>query len=274
YVGFTGTTVGANLIYDVSGISASATTATITPLSISPHDSLPLPGDDFPRSLGVLEGIAIDKTNQILYFTTDPTASTSNGGIFFYNLTGNPSHTFGTVWQQPAPVSLSSTAGTPFAGLTYIEVDPTTNTYYVSDHGKFSNLCVSDNSVYVGSLTGTALQRTPSHFLSINGSPSTASPNGIATDNAPTLSISAVAPTWTEEGTSVALISSASVTDSDNTELVSATVSISGGFRSGDVLTDSTAGTSITSSYNSSTGVLTLSGLDTFSHYQTVLATV
>src|SRR5262249_15902404 len=153
----------------------SATTASITQLTISPHDS-GLGGNNFPRSLGVLEGIAIDKTNQILYFTTDPTVSTSNGGIFFYNLTGNPSHTVGTGWQQAAPISLSSTAGTPFAGLTYIEVDPTTNTYYVSDHGKFPSVGVSDNSVYVGSLTGTALQRTPSHFLSINGSPSTASP--------------------------------------------------------------------------------------------------
>ena len=40
------------------------------------------------------------------------------------------------------------------------------------------------------------------------------------------------------------------------------------------MLSANTAGTSITASYNSSTGVLSLSGLDTFTDYQTVLDTV
>src|SRR5262249_51989825 len=189
-------------------------------------------------------------------------------------LAGNPLHTFGTVWLQPAPILLNSTAGTPFSGLTYIEVDPATNTYYVSDHGQFSSVGVSDNSVYVGSLSGTPRQRTPAHFLSVNGSPSTASPEGIATDNAPTLALTATVPTWTEEGANVTLNPGATATDSDNSGLVSATVGISGGFRSGDVLTDSTAGTSITSSYNAATGVLTLTGLDTIAHYQSVLDSI
>ena len=47
-----------------------------------------------------------------------------------------------------------------------------------------------------------------------------------------------------------------------------------GGFFAGDLLSASTGGTSITTGYNSSTGVLTLSGLDTFAHYQSVLASV
>jgi hypothetical protein len=283
YVGFGGTTVGANLIYDVSGITPSATTAAIAEMPISPSDSVLL-GDSFPTSLGVLEGIAVDKTNHILYFTTDATSGTTNGGIYFYDLTGNPTGTFGTVWQQPAPDSLNSTAGTPFAGLDYIEVDPATNTYYVGDFGKVTSVGVSDNSIYVGSLTGTALQRTPSHFLSIDThtSPSTASPLGMAIDNAPTLAITPVAgPTFTESvnnpasanNTPVLVASAASVSDSDNTEMTGATVSI-GGFFVGDVLGFSTAGTSIAASYHSSTGVLTLSGIDSFAHYQAVLASV
>src|SRR5262249_41173225 len=154
-------------------------------------------------------------------------------------------------------------------------------TYYVSDHGKFSSVGVSDNSVYVGSLTGTALQRTPAHFLSINGSPSTASPNGIAADNAPTLTITSANATFTEStsnpassnNTPVSLITSATATDSDNTKLFSATVSV-GSFFAGDVLSAVTSGTSITASYNTSSGVLTLSGTDTFAHYQTALGTV
>src|SRR5262249_49346071 len=51
-------------------------------------------------------------------------------------------------------------------------------------------------------------------------------------------------------------------------------VNITSGFRAGDVLTDSTAGTSITSSYNAATGVLTLTGLDTVANYQSVLDSV
>jgi hypothetical protein len=42
----------------------------------------------------------------------------------------------------------------------------------------------------------------------------------------------------------------------------------------GDALAASTSGTSITASYNASTGVLSLSGSDTLAHYQQVLDSV
>src|SRR5262249_50578425 len=61
--------------------------------------------------------------------------------------------------------------------------------------------------------------------------------------------------------------------DADGGGAVSATVSV-GGLFAGDVLSATTTGTSIAQSYNSTTGVLTLSGLDSFTHYQTVLASV
>ena len=258
YVGFQGTTVGANFIYDVSGITPTATSLSITQLTISPHDS-GLGGNNFPLSLGVLNGIAVDKVNNILYFTADGTKSTSQGGIYFYDLSNNPTGTYGTVW---------STASSLFSGFDFIEVDPATNTYYAGNRG-------SDNSIYVGSLTGTALQRSPTHFVS--GAPT----EGLALDNAPTLAVTPTTPTFTESvsnpassnNTPVTVISGATAGDSDNTALNSATVSI-GGFFAGDLLSASTAGTSIASSYNSSTGVLTLSGLDTFAHYQSVLASV
>ncbi len=65
----------------------------------------------------------------------------------------------------------------------------------------------------------------------------------------------------------------ASITDTEASTLVSLTASLAS-VHAGDVLTDSVAGTSITSSYNSGTGVLTLSGSDTLAHYQQVLGTV
>jgi Domain of unknown function (DUF4082) len=51
-------------------------------------------------------------------------------------------------------------------------------------------------------------------------------------------------------------------------------VSITGGLLTGDTLGATTTGTSITKTYNSSTGVLSLSGSDTLAHYQQVLDSV
>ena len=51
-------------------------------------------------------------------------------------------------------------------------------------------------------------------------------------------------------------------------------MSITSGFAAGDTLAATTTGTSITASYNASTGLLSLSGSDTLAHYQQVLDSV
>ena len=85
----------------------------------------------------------------------------------------------------------------------------------------------------------------------------------------------AVATSFTENGAAVTASPSLSVADADNLTLVSATVSVGNGFAGdGDVLGFSTAGTSITGSYNSATETLVLSGVDTVAHYQSVLDSV
>ena len=65
----------------------------------------------------------------------------------------------------------------------------------------------------------------------------------------------------------------AAISGAAATSLVSLTASLASP-QVGDVLADSVSGTSITSSYNAGTGVLTLSGSDTLAHYQQVLGTV
>src|SRR5262249_8005057 len=62
----------------------------------------------------------------------------------------------------------------------------------------------------------------------------------------------------------------------DNRNLADATVAITGGkfANDGDVLAANTAGTSISASYDATTETLTLSGVDTLAHYQTVLESV
>ncbi len=81
---------------------------------------------------------------------------------------------------------------------------------------------------------------------------------------------------FTEEGGAVTLSGALSVSDPDDLNLSSATVSITGGrfTNDGDILGFNTASTSVTASYDSSTETLTLSGTDTLAHYQQVLDSV
>ena len=80
----------------------------------------------------------------------------------------------------------------------------------------------------------------------------------------------AAAVTYTEQpATAVTINSGLTVTDS--VSLTSATVAIGTGFLATDVLAASTTGTSISESYNSASGMLTLSGTDSVAHYQQVL---
>ena len=95
-----------------------------------------------------------------------------------------------------------------------------------------------------------------------------------AVDAAPVLSNVAASASYTEQGAATTLSSGTVVSDADNATLASATVSISSGFLAGDTLTAATAGTTITASYDGATGVLSLSGLDTLAHYQSVLDSV
>ena len=95
-----------------------------------------------------------------------------------------------------------------------------------------------------------------------------------AVDDAPVIANTGNTVTFTEETAAVAVDSALTVTDIDNTTLASAKVAISSGFQTGDVLAATVSGTLITANYNSSTHVLTLSGVDTLAHYQQVLDSV
>src|SRR5262249_41928056 len=94
-----------------------------------------------------------------------------------------------------------------------------------------------------------------------------------AINDAPTLTSVAITDAYTA-GQTITLAASASVTDPDSLNLASATVAISTGALTSDVLSASTAGTSITASYDSNSEMLTLSGTDTLAHYQQVLDSV
>ena len=77
-------------------------------------------------------------------------------------------------------------------------------------------------------------------------------------------------------GTAVAVAPHLIVSDAGSANLLWATVSISGGplDTGNEILAANTAGTAITAAYNSTSGVLTLSGSDTLANYQQVLQSV
>jgi len=95
--------------------------------------------------------------------------------------------------------------------------------------------------------------------------------NITAVDNAPVLA-GANTLAYTDGGAAVAINPGITVTDVDNDRLASATVTISNGFETGDVLAATTTGTAINATF--SAGVLTLSGTETVANYQQVLQSV
>lgn len=88
-------------------------------------------------------------------------------------------------------------------------------------------------------------------------------------------SIATVGATIVKVGNTVKPITSATILDSDSTMLTGATLAITAGFRSGDTLGYTAInGNPVTASYNSSTGVLTLSGTATIAQYKQALEAV
>src|SRR5262249_24566340 len=91
----------------------------------------------------------------------------------------------------------------------------------------------------------------------------------------PVLSNVAASASYSAGATATTLSSGTTVSDPDSANLVSGTVAISSAtFLTGDTLAAVTTGTSITASYSTSTGVLSLTGSDTLAHYQQVLDSV
>ena len=132
----------------------------------------------------------------------------------------------------------------------------------------------SDNPTNFGTQTSRTISWVINDGALNNGTTQTTTLSIVASDNAPVLSNVAASASYSENAAPLTLSPAAAVSDVDNQTLQSATVSISSGLLTGDVLAATTAGTSITASYNAASGVLTLTGNDTLAHYQQVLDSV
>ncbi|SEC97374.1 protein of unknown function [Rhizobiales bacterium GAS191] len=246
------TTPATPFLFAATGLTPSASTVAMSALPING-------GSTFPTSLGFFTqdgGLAIDPNTHVLYFTLTQGSAATTGGLYKYNLASNPTGSFSNVFQE-------TSSSNPSVALNSIVIDPTTSNWYGSTDA------IGSIDIWRGSLSGGA----PTVFETFSGTNGSL-PLQLWLDQQPTLSITPVAgATWIEEQASVQLITGATATDPDNGALASATVSISGGFFAGDTLSF-TNNNNVAGSYNSSTGVLVFSGVDTFADYQTALDSV
>ena len=92
-----------------------------------------------------------------------------------------------------------------------------------------------------------------------------------AVNDAPVVATTGSALAYTENGAATAVDSGLTVSDADNANLSSATVTISSGFATTEDTLAFTNQSGITGSWNSGAGVLTLMGSATVAQYQTAL---
>lgn len=180
--------------------------------------------------------------------------------------------TVGTYTQSGGVLSIAFNANTTASradqvvqGLTYRNAsdDPpasVTLTYTVNDQNP---------NVAGGGVAGTGVNQGTGGRLTVTANTTI---NITRSNDAPALSVAPPAVGYTEQAAPVLVDAGLTLSDADDSQMASATVSIgAGGFVAGDTLAVNTAGTGITATYNPATGVLTLSGNDSVANYQQVL---
>ncbi|HJT65247.1 MAG TPA: Ig-like domain-containing protein [Pyrinomonadaceae bacterium] len=161
----------------------------------------------------------------------------------------SPTGSTGTLTFSTAP-AINSTTGT----LTYTPTNGTNGTATFS-------VTLSDNGSNTPPNSNTS--GAQSFTITVN------SPNAT-----PVVTTTAGNLAYTENDPATVIDSGLTVTDSDSANLTGATVSITAGFVSAQDTLAFTDQLGITGSYNSGSGVLTLSGTTTVANYQTALRTV
>ena len=171
------TTPASAFLYSATGVSASATSVTIQQMPIGGSTS-------FAQSLGFFSqngGLAIDPNSHKLYFTLELGSAATKGGVYEYNLTGNASGSFSVVWQE-------TSSSSPNVPLVALDIDPTTNTYYVATDS------VGSLDIWKGNLSSSA---APTAFMTFSSAGP--DPQELWLDQEPTLTITASAgATFTE----------------------------------------------------------------------------
>ena len=202
-----------------------------------------------------------------------------------------------TVTIDRAPTAATHTAsvaaGATTSASSAIDTDPDADTLTVTAltggtagaarAGTYGTLTLSANDTYSYAATNAAALAsapTGSHptdsftYTVSDGLGGTTSETlRFTIDRAPLLGGLSPAVSYTQGASAVTLSAGATTSDPDGDMIGSATIAIAAA-QAGDVLSAVVTGTSITASYNSTTGVLSLSGADTAAHYQQVLDSI
>lgn len=213
-----------------------------------------------------------------------------DGGNLTVKITANKDSTHdslglvsgGTIWVSGSDVryGASYAAGTSFATITPYN---STNGIIFAFNGNATDTMVqalADAVGFTATSGAAASQRTVQYefFTTDNAYNSTGSTSvnelvTVSGGNAAPVVTAGATLAYTENGSAATVDATITVTDADDANISGATVTLSSGFTSGDSLGFSTQN-GITGSYNSGTGVLTLSGTATKAQYQTALRSV
>lgn len=239
--------------------------------------------NEFEDLYGKIISVDVNTTTGDIWFTTVQLNSGANGelgGIYRASIDAGGNATVTLVYQE--------TNATNF-NFQYIEIDEETGRYYVTSVEPNE---ANNHSLFSGLLTDVGVQPT---FIASLGNINGLSPLGLSVQSAPTLTGTGLTPGVTEassatnsgETARVALYSGLTAADIDpptGDELAGAQVRISLDFQSGaghqDFLrisgntSGTIAGSGITYSYDSTNGVLTLSGAATVAEYAAALLLV
>ncbi|WP_188618964.1 beta strand repeat-containing protein, partial [Cysteiniphilum litorale] len=122
----------------------------------------------------------------------------------------------------------------------------------------------------------STLARTVSFVVNdgdVNSSAVTSTINVTAVNDAPVV-VAGGAVSYTEQSPGVVINGSITVNDVDDTNVESATISITGNFAAGQDVLEFTDTANISGNFNAGTGVMTLTGSDTVANYQAALRSV
>ncbi len=230
---------------------------------------------------GQIIGLDVDKNTGIIYFFTQPITANNSGGLFSYNPATDDLQ---ELWNQPTPATYNTLKPFPTSNFTNIEVDEIGNRFFVTtnpstDHENDGNATNEhDASIHMFPI-GVAIPVEPNSRFAREYEPTAlGAPQGMDIDYDPNLAVTTSNATYTEStngpgspaGTPITPFTNATITDPDQTMIYGATVAITNGLFAGDTL----SGTGLSVSYNSTTGVLSFSGLATLAAYQTALNSV
>jgi hypothetical protein len=218
-------------------------------------------------------------------------ASTTPSGSYYFRVTATGSNSPFESFTADGVLVVNKPPTADAKSVTVIEDTPTAITLSGSDPDNDAITAYTIGTAPTkGSLSGTApnLTYTPNannttsdsftYTVTAGGQTSTAATVSItmtAVNDAPTVTGVSGTLSYTENQAATAIQSnSLTVADVDNANLASATVAITTNYQSGEDVLAFTNTANITGSFNSTTGVLTLTGSNTLANYQAALRAV